>query len=172
MKRIQFLIAGMLCLLGSLQAQKITEKADLTYSLMRYFEWQGTGESNSLKIAIYGSFELYKAVANRIVGESLDGYYIEAMNIARESDLTLTNYHILYVSKEHCSPVELKRITEMVEGTNTIVIGESDRSIANGADISMFLVNGELQAEYSFHKCVSKELKISSKVDAFAMRVN
>lgn len=154
-------------------SQMYEEKAELTHKLIQYFVWNKKNKnSDFLRVGVYGSYEMYRELANVLVGESVTGYNIDAVYISTKKDITLVDYDIVYISKNYCSPAQLKELIAMLEDTNSVIIGESKRAIANGADISFFVVEGELQAEYSFHKCVAKELKIGSRVDAVAVRVN
>jgi len=149
------------------------EKAELTFKLIQYFEWHGKNSSdNVLRVGVYGSYEMYRELADVLIGETMNGQNFDAVYISKEKDITLVEYDVIYISKQFCSPAKLKEITTLLDGRGSVLIGETKRSIANGADISFFVVNNELHAEYSFHKCVAKELKIGSRLDAVAMRVN
>lgn len=152
-----------------IKAQSTAQKTNYIISISRNVEWPAEMRNEStFRVAVLGSFTLYKALTDELMGRSIFNKNIDVVNIMRPQDLKLADYHIVYIADEVCNKTTINSIISVTQGKGCLLLTETEGSLLLGASINFIFRNGKLYFEVSQINANRQGLKLTTNLMNFA----
>jgi hypothetical protein len=164
MKRTLFIFGFILITITAWSSEDFENKAKYLISITKYISWPETTNNSTFKIAIYGSFDLYKGISNETLGRTVGQKNIEIINVSRLDQLSLLNPHILIISNKLCNSNTLNTVLKITKKKPGCIIGEKQGTVEMGADMNFYETNGKLGFKIDCIKAARNGLKISKQL--------
>ncbi len=166
-----FLLPVFICNIPDVENSKQEYMAKYIISLVRYIEWPATMHDGNFKIGVYGSFDMYRAIAEETVNIGLQNRNTDIMNLAKIENINLTPFHIIIISAEKCSEENLRKVKSFIGSNATLLVTEKEGATKSGAAINFVLRNNKLAYELNKANATKNGLKIGRQVETFAVKV-
>jgi hypothetical protein len=137
------------------------------YNFTRYIDWPGGGYGESFTIDVIGHKSVYEKLkeytANRKAGnKSIVVRYLETASAITQSDILFVGF---YQSKE------IAKVLEKVGSSKTLIIGEKDGMIDNGAGINFIIRNEAIKFEIKPSNIQKNGLKVADDLLKLAVKI-
>lgn len=162
-----FLIA--LFVFHSIYSQTEIPKAQsmFIYNFTRLVEWPESFKNGDFVIGVIGNSDVYGELTSYTSGKKVAMQNIIIKKIKDISEIE--NCHILFVSYNKTSL--LRDIIKKTESSPTLIIGEKENIMNEGAGIGFVLVEDRLKFELNVPAATRNGLKINSKMQEMALNV-
>lgn len=153
------------------EKEKSETIAKYLVSLVRYFEWPGEMQKGNFKIGVFGSFEMYRSIAEETMGVGLQNRNVDVINLARLDQAGFSKPHILIISENQCTPEILKRAEAAIGSQATLIITDKQGALQFGSAINFVPSNDRLVFEINKNNVVKNGILINKAIESFASRV-
>jgi hypothetical protein len=167
MKKTVFILVVLAFTISQGKAQMEQQKAKYLYSMLRFIEWPQSMENGSFKIGVYGSFEMYKKIAEETMGRSMGKQNIEVLNISRLDDISLFKLHILVVSENQSNQANLDLAKKKTSNVATLVVANNRESVKMGAALGFYEQAGKLAFNLNKSNAEAKGIRFSNQIALF-----
>ncbi len=148
--------------------QNIKYKAVYIYNFTRHVEWPSSVNSPEFSIGIYNDDELAEEIGRTFAGKSLGN---QVLAIKRFHEISqVIPCHILFIGTK--SSAKIPDIIAKTSGFPTLIIGDKDGMIKNGACINFVYKDGKVLFELSKAAMQARSLKTSTYLENLAIIVN
>ena len=144
-------------------------KAAFLYKFVNFVEWPAAAlpqDSSPLIIGVLGDDPFGSHLDKTVEGKTLDEHKIVVKRFKRLEELQ--SCHVLFVCRSEKS--NLSRIIERLGKANTLVVGDMDNFLQQGA-INFIIVERKVRFEINMDIAERAGLKISSKLLQLATKV-
>jgi len=149
------------------------QKANFIISIVRNIEWPADMRNQSVfRVAVYGSYPLYRELIDELMGKSVYNKNIEVLNLARPQDFDLADSHVIYIAREASNKATFDWITKQTHGRGSLLMGEKESALQDGAGINFTTRNNQLQFEVSENNARLQGVKITTNLMNFAANKN
>lgn len=155
----------------SVSAQMAEHRAKFISSMLRHINWP-TSENSTFKIAVYGSFEDYRALAEETLGKSYLNKNIEIVNLAKLDHLAYINPQILLLATGQSNSATISQSINLTSKSPTLIMSCKDGSIRYGAGINFFETNDKLAFELSIPQAQRNGIQLSKQIINYAQKVH
>lgn len=97
-------------------------KALFIYQFTKMIDWPSETKTGMFRIGVLGSFDSYKEISEVTMGRNVGSQNIEVMNVFSIQQLPITEFHILLVGDEYCTPEKLEEINSTLKSRATLII--------------------------------------------------
>ncbi len=165
MKRLlqTILLSTVTALSAFSQAEKV--QAMFVYNFTKYIEWPASAKSGNFVIAVMGSSTIYEELIKVAESKNVGNQTIVVRKINSPADIT--DQHIVFVSENKTSVIP--QVMEKIGNNPTLVITESRGTLDKGVGINFIIVDNKQRFELKKDNITSKNLKISSELEKFAI---
>lgn len=139
-------------------------KASYIYNFAKLVGWPESRKKGNFSIGVLGDASLYQQLITKYSGKQIAGQPIEIMQMADPENLSKP--HILFVSRKHNDQLDV--ISKQLARTNTMVITESDKGLAQGASLNFVVVENVLKFEISEANAAAHKLIIGTTLKSLA----
>jgi hypothetical protein len=164
MKKTVFLFTLALFTIFSMQlhAQSTNPQANYIISIGRNVQWPESMSQNTIKIAVYGSFNQYKVLIGELMDKSIYNKNIEVYNLVRFDDLSLINYHMVFIANSACNESTVEQVRGLAKGS--LIITEKEGSLEYGSVINFIKRDQKLHFEISEENARTQGLKVTANL--------
>jgi uncharacterized protein DUF4154 len=145
-------------------------KAAFLFNFAKFVEWPSSSFSDAsapLRICVLGRDPFGEELRNIIKDKTVNGRRLE---VDQGIDLQAARTcHILFIASSE--KAELKRVFEVLRGTDALTVGDSKGFVEQGGMINFVLENNRVQFEVNRKAAEQVGLKISSKLLSVAKLV-
>lgn len=159
MKRLFTVLLLSICLV--LTAKTNNTKSIYIYQFTRLIEWPTDFKSGMFRIGVLGSFDTYKHITEVTLGRNVGNQNIEVMNVVNIKLVGLTNYHILVIGEDYCTPEQLKAIKLYLKDKPTLLVTTKTNFRYPGICVGFESTANEYSYFYRLNCIESRNLKCS-----------
>lgn len=141
-------------------------KAGYLYNFTKFITWPEI-KSPTFNLCILGN-DPFGAAINPIEKKTAFNRTIKIVRLAEEKFLSNStsaiDCQILYLGNSSNAKILLERIQSYPKQPGTLIVGDSEESIANGEMINFVNRDGKIKLQIDLHSVKQSELKISAKL--------
>ena len=165
MRKIWFVIIGLLTGITTSNAQEEGLIASAIYNFTRYIDWPDDGSTN-FYIDIIGHKSVYDKLSELVVGKKVGTRLITVRYI--ESCNNISPCQILFVGFWQSKDMHV--VTDKIGNAHTLIISEKDGLIDAGSGINFVIRNNTIKFEIKRSNVVNHGLSLSSQLEQIAFK--
>lgn len=143
--------------------------ATCMYSFLRYIEWPGSSGQGQFNIAIVGDNEVYEEIKKLVDGRKIGVLSYKVVFLKKIEEIN-SSFQMVFI--DELQTYKLKKLTEEVLLTSSLLITESPGATKKGAMVNFVNDNGKVKFEMSTNNITSNGMKVSSSLNNLAILVD
>ena len=142
-------------------------QAMFIYNFSRLIDWPVDYKTGSFIIGIFGNSEVKSEISAYTTNKKVGAQEISVKTF--NSPAEIGNCHILFVPFSKTK--NLPEITKVLGSKSTLIVGEKNGAIDNGASINFVVVGDKLKFEIKPSNANSKQINFSSRLNEMAYKI-
>ncbi|PWD97655.1 YfiR family protein [Marinilabilia rubra] len=130
------------------------------FNFTRYVEWPVEKRSGNFVIEVLGHVSVYEKLKEMVSGKKVGNQPIEVRNYMSVNEMGQP--HVMFVG--HWKSREMPQVIDKLGGESTLIIGEKEGMIDQGAAINFVIREGKIKFEFKEINARDRGLSVSSRL--------
>jgi hypothetical protein len=170
MRKISILTFGVWLLFSNFSIQNNEQKyiSNALISIVRYIEWPDNMKEGNFKIGVFGSFDMYKEVANEAMSRGIQNRNADVINLVNINQVNIAKFHVFILADEKCTDDNLRKALKNLGNTPTLIITNKEGALKNGSGINFMSKNNKFTYELNKANITKNGILVSKQLEQFA----